>query len=62
MIQLIVEHDEASILKNNLRDFPGSPVVKTLSPTAGITDSILGQGSKIPHAIWHGQKFFLNKN
>ena len=36
--------------KNPLWNFPGSPVVKTLAPSAGGTDSIPGQGTKIPHA------------
>ena len=31
-------------------DFPGSPVVKSLSSNAGDTGSIPGQGTKIPHA------------
>ena len=36
----------------NVRDFPGSPVVKTsLSNTRGV-GSIPGQGVKIPHASW----------
>ena len=39
-------------IKNNnpLWNFPGSPVVKTLDPSAGGTGSIPGQGTKIPHA------------
>ena len=32
------------------RDFPGSPVVKTLSYNAGGTDSIPGWGAKISHS------------
>ena len=32
------------------RDFPGGPVVKTLSSNAGGVGSIPGQGTKIPHA------------
>ena len=39
-----------------MRDFPGSPVVKTPHFTAGGTGSIPGQGTKIPHAVWRGQK------
>ena len=31
-------------------DFPGSPVVKTLSSNAGGAGSIPGQGTKIPQA------------
>ena len=40
-------------------NFPGSPVVKTLHFlcfTAGDTGSIPGQRTKIPHAMWCGQK------
>ena len=33
-------HDEG--LNSGLRDFPGSPVVKTTPPTAGSTDFIPG--------------------
>ena len=32
------------------RDFPGSPVVKTLPSNAGDVGSIPGWGDKIPHA------------
>ena len=32
------------------RDFPGSPVVKTLPSSAGDTGLIPGQGTKIPNA------------
>ena len=38
------------------RDFPGSPVVKTLPSNAGGVGSIPGQGTKIPHAMGCGQK------
>ena len=31
-------------------DFPGGPVVKTLSSTAGGVGLIPGQGAKVPHA------------
>ena len=34
-----------------MSDFPGSPVVKNLPSNAGDTDSIPGQGTKIPHAV-----------
>ena len=33
-------------------DFPGGPVVKTLSSNAGGIGSIPGQGAKITHASW----------
>ena len=39
-----------------IRDFPGSPVVKSLSCSAGGVGSIPGLETKIPHAIWFGQK------
>ena len=38
------------------RDFPGGPVVKTRGSTAGGAGSISGWGTKIPHALWSGQK------
>ena len=28
-------------------------------PNAGGTGLIPGQGTKFPHAVWHGQKIFL---
>ena len=34
------------------RDFPGDPVVKTSSSSAGSMSLIPGWGSKIPHALW----------
>ena len=37
--------------KRLFRDFPGSPVVKTLPSNAGGTGSIPGGGPKIPHAL-----------
>ena len=37
-------------LNLTLRDFPASPVVKTLPSDAGGTDSIPVKGAKIPHA------------
>ena len=33
------------------REFPGSPVVKTLPANAGGMGSIPGWGAKIPHAL-----------
>ena len=39
------------------RDFPGSPVVKTLHlSNAGGTGFIPGWRTKIPHAVQHSQK------
>ena len=37
-------------------DFPGSPVVESPPSTAGGLGSIPGRGTKIPHAVWCGQK------
>ena len=61
-------------LKNQLRDFPGSPVLKTpmfgtslvvkwlrlCASNAGDAGSIPGQGTKIPYATYQGQK--INEN
>ena len=50
-----------SSIKDPARDFPGGLVVKTLSASiAGSTGSIPGPGTKILHAMWHGQK--VNKS
>ena len=38
-----------------LWDFPGGPVVKTAARARG-AGLILGQGTKILHAAWYGQK------
>ena len=37
-------------------DFPGSPVVMTPCFQCRGMSSIPGQGTKIPHYSWHGQK------
>ena len=37
-------------------DFPGGPVAKTTSPRAGSIGFIPGCRTKIPHALWCGQK------
>ena len=42
------------IKKSTYKDFSDGPVVKTLISNAGGAGSILGQGTKIPHAC--GQK------
>ena len=52
-----------------MRDFPGSPVVKTSCfnsrgySTSGDVGLIPGQRTKIPHAVWQSQKknFFKAK-
>ena len=40
--------------KNNGRELPAGPVVKTFN--AGGEVSIPGQGTKVLHATWHSQK------
>ena len=35
-----------------LGDFPGDPVVKTLTSNAGSAGLVRGLGGKIPHASW----------
>ena len=47
-------------------DFPGGPAIKTLPSNAGSVGSILGQGTKIPQALWSKnqnikQKQYCNK-
>jgi len=44
-------------LKNNNRDFPGSPVVKTSHFSCCGQASMPGQGTKIPPATQHCQNF-----
>ena len=39
------------VLKANLKDYPGSPVLKTSTSNAGSTGLIPGQGGNIPHAL-----------
>ena len=41
-----------SSIKNQRWDFPGGPVVKTSPSNAGGAGSVLGQGTKIPQALW----------
>ena len=40
------------LISHARRDFPGGPVVKTLSSNAGDVGSILSRGVKITHAWW----------
>ena len=37
-------------LGSRIKDFPGGPVVKTVSSSAGGMGSIPGEGTKVPHA------------
>ena len=43
-------------LRLPFRDFHGGPVSGLHAASAGGTGSVPGQGTKIPHATWHGQK------
>ena len=45
-----------------IRDFPGSPVVKSPPCSAGGVGSIPGLETKIPHAMWFGKKKKKKKN
>ena len=42
-------------------DFPHGPVVKNLSCNTGDVGLILGQGTKMPHAMGHGPHPKKNK-
>ena len=52
---------KAHIKTTRVQDFPGGPVVKTPSCQHRGTSSIPGQGTKIPHAAWCGQKIKKKK-
>ena len=43
--------EELILFKWPYWDFPGGPVVKNLPSNAGNMGSILGRGTKIPHAV-----------
>ena len=45
-------------LKRDSEDFPGGPVVRICTSTAGLVGSIPGEETKIPNAMQHSQKFF----
>ena len=40
----------SALKRNEIRDFPGGPMVKNLPSNAGDVGLIPGQGTKIPHA------------
>ena len=52
-----------SALWKVFRDFPGSPVIKTVLPVWRVAGSNPGHGTKIAHAIFMAKKknFFLIK-
>ena len=39
------------VYKARMKNFPGSPVVRTSPSNAGHSDSIPGQEAQIPHAL-----------
>ena len=51
-----VWHMFTVVLKINCRDFSGGPVIKTRTSPIGGIGSIPGQGTKILHVMWCGQK------
>ena len=44
------------LLRNKSRDFPGGSVSRLCTSIAKDMGLILGQGTKIPNAVQHGQK------
>ena len=48
-------------MATRMRDFSGSPAVKTLSSHAADAGSIPGQGAKIPHTSWPKNKNIKQK-
>ena len=51
-----IEEKKEKNFRNHIKDIPTSPVVKTSLSSTGGAGSIPGQGPKIPHALWCGQK------
>ena len=49
---ILTFHGGGKIKNNDLGDFPGGSVVKTLPSTAGDVSSIPGLGAWIPCALW----------
>ena len=48
--------------KGRYQDFPGGPVVKTLSSNAGDEGLTPGLGTKIPHASWPKNQKINNRS
>ena len=61
MICVNLSHLRLNLNKQDPGDFPGSPVVKTLSSTAGRTGSTPGLGTKILHTVGRGQNIKKKK-
>ena len=55
MVEVFMPQKSADI-KIRFREFPGGPVVGLHASTAEDTGLIPGQGTRIPRAMWHGQK------
>ena len=45
-----MRYSEGTLIKHDLRDFPGGPVFKNPPANAGDVDSSPGQETKTPHA------------
>ena len=41
------------------RDLPGGPWLRLCTSNEGGVSSIFSQKTKIPHAVWHGQKIII---
>ena len=61
MICVNLSHLRLNLNKQDPGDFPGSPVVKTLSSTAGRMGSTPGLGTKILHTVGRGQNIKKKK-
>ena len=46
-----MRYSDGRLIKHDLRDFPGGPVVKNPPANAGDVDSTPGQETKTPHAM-----------
>ena len=56
MLAYILGFSQTAFQKWKSMDFPGGPVVKTLSFQCRGTGSIPGPGTQIPHAMQHSQE------
>ena len=60
-VPIFVINNESDDTLRPLWNFPGGPVIKTLSFNAEGTGSIPDGGTKIPHATWCGQNIKILK-
>ena len=58
LLNMKLNMEKDSILKHvkQDRDFPGIQQLRLCASNSGGTGLIPGQRTKIPHAMWHGQK------